>query len=474
MNQKLYTEMTADEQLHWMKQFTEFTNGRLERLLTIKGPWEKTDIDEMKAALKLIGAWPFAQDFVEKALHYGDYQARAGRLRMYFDRCKAEVGKTLTMKGSDGRTFALVKPTVPMRRRGRPTLAEVEARKHGLEVPKPQDAEMETQIMIARMMGIEVIVSNEAPREKNNAELAAERAKREAKEREMNPSLFDGGGNDTRNNDITSYRNNENPSAAAPTSMSEIYQDRIENDRLRLSDIKWLCSKELQDRIDMVRAQRTAFGDAAQAAKLLAERGAKQDEIADYAQKAEEAREAYESTYAAVDEELAVLHKRLTIDEPFIERFTKKFKGVDLAKIIYITRPYYEKMKSPELDLRIKTVIEQDSPEYAEKLRKEEAIKKEVTELVRYIKRTDKDASDDRVKTMAQRIERLRELKGDEFADSFLPILEKTKEDNAAWRSAKEDKKASKTKATAQRKQPRRDNGQKACRRNHEPLTINH
>jgi hypothetical protein len=446
MAQKLYTEMTADEQLQWMKGFTEFMNDRLDALVK-PHQWEQKDSDEMKVALNLIGAWPFATDFVEKALHYGDFEARAGRLRMYFERCKAEVSKTLTMKGSDGRTFALVKPTVPLRRRGRPSLAEVEARKHGLEVPKPQDAEMETQIMIARMMGIEVIVSDEAPREKNNAELAAERAKREAKEREMNPSLFNDNDNENDNKNQSSMVNGQ-------CSMDEIYTERIENDRLHLSSIKWLCSKELQDRIDMVRAQRTAFGDAAQTAKVLAERGGSQEEIAKYAQLAEEAREQFESTYAAVDEELAVLHKRLTIDEPFTEGFKKKFKGVDLAKITYITRPYYEKLKSPELDLRIKTIIEQDSPEYAERMRQEEAVKKEVAELVRYIKRTDKDASDERVKTMAQRIERLRELKGDEFADSFLPILEKTKEDNAAWRAEKDEKKASKKPASQTTKRP--------------------
>jgi hypothetical protein len=33
---------------------------------------------------------------------------------------------------------------------------------------------------------------------------------------------------------------------------------------------------------------------------------------------------------------------------------------------------------------------------------------------------------------MTKRIERLRELRGDEFADAFLPILEKTKRDNKA------------------------------------------
>lgn len=455
MTQKLYTEMTANEQLQWMKGFTDFLNGRLERLATRSGAWEQKDRDEMKAALNLIGAWPFAIDFVDKALRYGDFEARAGRLKMYFERCKAEVGKTLTMKGADGRSFALVKPTVPLRRRGRPSQAEVEARKQGVEVPKPKDPEMETQIMIAKMMGIEVIVSDDAPREKNNAELAAERARREAKEREMNPSLFDGNhdGSDTCNSEITSSRNNDVPAAAAaPASMDEIYTDRIENDRLHLSSIAWLCSKELQSRIALVRQQRTAFGDAAQTAKVLAERGGSQEEIAKYAQMAEDAREAFESTYAAVDEELAVLHKRLTIDKPFVEGFKLRFKGVDIAKITYITRPYYEKMKSPELDLRIKTIIEKDSPEYAEKMRKEEAEKKEVAELIRYIKRTDKDASDERVKTMAARIERLRELRGDEFAEAFLPILEKTKEDNKAWKAAKDDKKANSPKPASRRK----------------------
>lgn len=456
MTQKLYTEMTADEQLVWMKVFTDFMNGRLDRLVQPRSTWEQSDRDEMKVALNLIGAWPFATDFVDKAMRYGDFEARAGRLKMYFDRCKVEVGKTLTMKGSDGREFALVKHTVPLRRRGRPSLAEVEARKQGVEVKKPKDPEMETQILIARMMGIEVIVSDEVPREKNNAELAAERAQREAKEREMNPTLFDGSG-ESRNNEMSKSRNVENQTsaataAAAPTSMDEIYTDRIENDRLHLSSIAWLCSKELQGRIALVRQQRTAFGDAAQTAKVLAERGASQEEIAQYAKLAEEAREAFEATYAAVDDELAILHGRLTIDKPFIEGFKKRFKGVDLAKITHITRPYYEKMKSPELDSRIQTIIEQASPEYAEKMRKEEAEKKEVAELIRYIKRTDKDASDERVSTMAARIERLRELRGDEFADAYLPILEKTKEDNKAWRAAKEEKKASKPKATAKRK----------------------
>ena len=219
--------------------------------------------------------------------------------------------------------------------------------------------------------------------------------------------------------------------------MADIYTDRIFNDRLHLSDLAWLCSDELKSRIEQVRAQRTVFGSASERAKLLAEQGADPKTIAPYARQAEEAREAFESTYAAVDEALAIQYKRLSIDQPYIERFKARFKGVDLEKVLYITHPYYEKLKSPELDLRIRTLIEQDSPEYAARMKAEEEKKQELQALHRYIVRRDKDASDDRVKTMTQRIERIRELAGDETADSYLPILEKTKEENKAWRAAK-------------------------------------
>jgi hypothetical protein len=142
--------------------------------------------------------------------------------------------------------------------------------------------------------------------------------------------------------------------------------------------------------------------------------------------------EAYLATYAAVDEELAVLHKRLYLDVPFVDGFKKRFKGVDIEKIQYITRPYYEKVKkeSPEIDVRIRTIIEQENPEYAAKMKAEQEKKEELQQLHRYIMRTDKPASDERVKTMTERIERVRQLAGDEVANSYLPVLEKTKEEN--------------------------------------------
>ena len=449
---KLYNEMTPDEQLRYVTDFTSFIDKKLPALEQIGDAWEQSTIKDFETGLRLLNAFQFARDFVDKAVRYGDYSARVHRIRIYVEKIKNEIAKGLSLKGADGHTYALVAPSLPARRRGRPTKEEAAARLRGIDVPKPTDPEMEKQIVIARLMGIDVQVSNVAPREKNNAELAAERAARQAAYDQQNPSLFPAlrqaqGPSDSPSGAQTTVavlrqaRSTGSGQAQEPSGgqspMADIYTDRIFNDRLHLSDLAWLCSDDLKARIEQVRAQRTVFGSASERAKLLAEQGADPKTIAPYARQAEEAREAFESTYAAVDEALAVQYKRLSIDQPYIERFKARFKGVDLEKVLYITHPYYEKLKSPELDLRIRTLIEQDSPEYAARMKAEEEKKQELQALHRYIVRRDKDASDDRVKTMTQRIARIRELAGDETADSYLPILEKTKEENKAWRAAK-------------------------------------
>lgn len=456
---KLYNEMTPDEQLRYVTDFTSFIDKKLPALEHIGDAWEQSTIKDFETGLRLLNAFQFARDFVDKAVRYGDYSARVHRIRVYVDKIKNEIAKGLSLKGADGHTYALVAPSLPARRRGRPTKEEAAARLRGIDVPKPTDPEMEKQIIIARLMGIDVQVSNVAPREKNNAELAAERAARQAAYDQQNPSLFPetkeqpkqttvapttvpelvegpSGSPSGAQTTVAVLRQAQEPSGGQ-SPMADIYTDRIFNDRLHLSDLAWLCSDDLKARIEQVRAQRTVFGSASERAKLLAEQGADPKTIAPYARQAEEAREAFESTYAAVDEALAIQYKRLSIDQPYIERFKARFKGVDLEKVLYITHPYYEKLKSPELDLRIRTLIEQDSPEYAARMKAEEEKKQELQALHRYIVRRDKDASDDRVKTMTQRIARIRELAGDESADSYLPILEKTKEENKAWRAAK-------------------------------------
>lgn len=490
MTQKLYTEMSAEEQAAWVQDFAQVMEQHGERIaLLAKGKETATadDAGVVRQVFGLLAAWPFAQDFCEKAQRYGDYMARTSRLPVYIEKVKERLAEGLTMTDQDGNVVAYVNPSTPMRRRGRPTKEEVAARLRGETLTDngqvADDVEARKRRTIAAMLGLQVVVHGDAPREKNNAELKAERDAKKAEEEKMNPSLF---GNNAAAEPQPTEQGTHQPSSISPQTssvspcaqlMSDSYEMRMAQDKLHLNQLAWLLSPELAKRIATVQSLRVTAEAASERAKTLADIGQPATVIEPYSQQAKEATEAYLAIYAAVDEELAILHKRLYLDEPFKERFIKKHstasQKVNIESILHVTRPYYEKMKSPELDLRIRTIIEQENPEYAAKMKAEQEKKEELQALHRYIMRTDKPASDERVKTMTERIERVRQLAGDEVANSYLPVLEKTKEENAVLNKAKMEKKSAKKSDKAaikrgkndaaidssEREQARRDNG---------------
>ena len=429
---KHYQDMTPAEQAQWIDEFARVSNPI------------PTDASLVLQLFKLLCAWPFAERFADEGLKYGDYMARVNRLPVYIGKVRDALADGLVQTDANGKPIAVVAPGAPLRRRGRPTREEAAARLRGEVHVVPEDTpETRRRRAVAKLLGL-AIVNGEPVREKNNAELAAERAAKKAEEERIHPDLFakdDRGQDDRGQVPGSSQTSDKAPArdlspviqpAAEPTveqplrnpSMSEIYAERIDADRLHLNELAWMCSKDLQERIAKVRDQRTAFGDASQTAKVLAEHGGNPDEIAAWAKKAEEAMKAYEATYAAVDEELAIVFARLQQDEPYKEKFCKRFKGVDLVQIAHITRPYYDKLRSPEFDLRIRTMIEQDSPEYAAKMKAEEERKQEVTEILRYLKRKDKPNVAQRIKTMETRYNRLIELLGEDEAKVYRPIID--------------------------------------------------
>ena len=434
-NIKVFSAMTAEEQERWVSEFTEWMDkGR--RLAKLSSGWSRNDITDMEQGLRLLASWPFCEDYCEKTAHFADYDRRAYRLPLYIDKVVEELASGLTIQTIDGRKVVQVSPSVPLRRRGRPTKEEIAARLRGESlVVQGDDAEARRRRAIAKLLGMEVIVSGEAPREKNNAELKAEREARKAEEAKMNPSLF---GNNAAAEPQPTGQGAHQPSDISPQTsgvspcaqiMSDSYEARMAQDKLHLDQLAWMCSKPLQERIKLVQSQRTAAESASERAKTMADLGQPADAIAEYTQQAKVATEAYLQTYADIDTELAILHKRLYLDLPFVEQFKQRFKGVDIEKIQYITRPYYEKVKSPELDLRIKTIIEQENPEYAAKMKAEEEKKQEVSELLRYLKRKDKPNVKQRIETMEKRYQRLIELLGEDEAKVYRPIVDAAIED---------------------------------------------
>lgn len=479
--------MSPEEQLAWVTDFEALMSGGGDRIVTMarqrQPQWQADDAATVRRIVQALAAWPFAADFCDKAQRYGDYMARTGRLPVYVDKVKERLADGLTMTDQQGRVVAYVSPSTPMRRRGRPTKEEVAARLRGESLAAlgqtPDDAEARKRRLIARMMGLEVVVSGDAPREKNNAELAAERAARRAAYDRQNPSLFgsDTGGTvpaaakgkadsteglspsvspalqsgttaashtgdspSVTSADAGTSQQGQSPSAplVCPT-MSEIYNDRIANDRLRLADLAWLCSDGLRQRIPTVQALRVTAESASERAKTMADLGQPAKDIEPYAQQAKEATEAYLAIYAAVDEELAVLHKRLYLDTIYLENFKRRFKGVDIEKVLHITRPYYEKVRKddPAIDARVKLAIETDNPEYAAKLKAEEEKKQEIADILRYLKRKDKMATDVRLKSAKEvKFPRLVELIGEEEAKNYYPLITYIEEENAKLHAA--------------------------------------
>lgn len=418
-NIKKYSAMSAEEQERWVKEFAEWM-PKGQQLAKISSGWTKSNTIDMEQGLRLLASWPIAEEYCETAAHFGDYDRRAYRINVYIEKVVNQLADGLTIHSDNGRQVLQVSPSTPLRRRGRPTKEEIAARLRGEEL-KGNDAEVNKMKAIAQLLGVDIVVSGNAPREKNNAELKAERDARRAEEAKMNPTLFAPAKPEVQSVAMTSQ-----PTAASPCAqlMSDSYEMRMAQDKLHLDQLAWMCSKSLQERIKMIQSQRSTAESASERAKMLAEMGGKQKDIAEYAEQAKVATEAYLQTYADIDEELAILHKRLYLDLPFIEKFKQRFKGVDIEKIQYITRPYYEKVKSPELDIRIKAVIEQENPEYAAKMKAEEAKKKEVSELLRYLKRKDKPNVEQRINTMEKRYQRLIELLGEDEAKVYRPIVD--------------------------------------------------
>ena len=430
MNKKSYNEMTAAEQLRWVTEFSEFANRQMPVLMGLRGAWSPEHKRMMEAGLRLLTAFPFAQEYAETALRFGDYDRRTYRLPYYVDGIKKEISANVVVRDAEGNAFAYVPQMKQMqRRRGRPTREEA-YQWQAMMAAGQEDVETEKQQAIARLLGLEVI-TNPAGREKNNDEMRAEREAKAAREAKMNPGLFDERTATGKPDNLENPENPENPGrpkrqAATPSTIAAMSQAR-----LHLDQLSWLLSPDLKERVDNVRELRSTAASYAEQAKVMAERGDKPEVVEPVAQLAAKYTELYEQIYEDVDVELATVCYRLKNEEPFAQRFGKRFGVKDASAIIKELKPYLQKMP-PEFEVRVKTIIEQESPEYIAKVKAEKARKQEVDAILKYLRRKDKTATKKRVETSEKKFERLVQLMGEEQAETYRPLLIAIQEEYAA------------------------------------------
>ena len=255
---------------------------------------------------------------------------------------------------------------------------------------------------------IERLTPAPAPAKRGRPASPATIAKREAEEKQ--PKLFDS----------SNSSNSSNSSISSPPSAESA-------EKLVLSQLKWLMSAELAADVDNIRTLRATASAAAERAKAMSDMHAKPEAIAPIAQQAAQATDAYQAIYERVDRELATVWYRLKNDGEYLQRFRERWKKNDVKDVLKLLHPYWQKLQDDKaFEASVKLLIQQESPEFVAKQKADAEKKKEVQDILRYLKRKDKQHSPD---TAREKFKRLEQLLGKKDAADYKPLLDKIIED---------------------------------------------
>lgn len=449
--EKLYKDMTTTEQLHWLTDFSAFAQDKLARLELVGDTWEQTSIKDIEEGMMLINAFAYARDFVKASLCFQDYSRRIDRLRYYVERIKKDIAKGMTVRGANGETYAYI-PALQgqSRRRGRPTREERLARAMGKDTDAAvENEQIEKEKKIAALLGMEIVTA-EPKREKNNDELAAERAEKEAKAQAAQQSLFADmqeqvaeaqSTAEMTQDDVADIQQDvadikQRVAQLEATAERSAQSPTLSSQMPRLSELKWLLPTELAAEVDNIRAYRATAAASAEKAKTMAEMGAKPDDVKPYSEEAAAMTDRYEKVYEDVDRELAIVYVRLREDEHYTAQFIAKHNIKDTTDIVAALKPYFNKQDKDFVN-RVRKIIDEENPETVARREVEKQTKERVDAIVKYVMRKDKKPSAQRVATLEKRIDELEQLRGKEFADIYRPILDKTREEVTAQASSK-------------------------------------
>lgn len=399
---KDYKEMTVEEQLAWITDFSTFDKEKLPTLCALGDAWEACHIKMFEEGLRLFRAFAVCRDFVDKSLMYRDYSRRLDRMKFYIDKIKKELGAGTVIQTKNGEHLAYV-PSLQLssRRRGRPTKAEAEAAgatDNGLEEEKAKAIAALTGSVVVTRTAVQATDAPSAKKEENRKE----------EDKPAQPDLF----------------------AQAISASQGV-------GRLHIDQIAWLLSPSLQAETKNIQAYRGLAAKESEQAKELAERGVNASIIEPHSQAASENVAKYKAIYADIDRELGTLYLALDMDENYGNyKVQMEKKGSTLTALKDVLRSYYEKMKQEEgwEDKTRKALSEKAAPEPAKENAEEDkpvidpAVKSARLHSIRtYMLRNDVKLTQARIERMKKNIEEVEALGED--ASEFKVILAKAESD---------------------------------------------
>lgn len=317
MELKDYKIMTPEEQMAWLTDFAHWSNEKLPVLCALGNAWETAHVKSMEEGLKLISAFSYCRDFVEKSLLFRDFARRVDRIRFYVEKIKAEVAAGQAVKAESGQTLAYV-PPVQTRRRGRPTREEAAQMAKERQADEMQKQQQEA---VAKLNGQQPKASDSAAPVQGN--------------------LFESG-------EVTESKTAPEKTQPVSNLAAAIAVTQGEG-RLHLDQLAWLMSDGLKLRIKEVAGLRAVAAKEAEQAKSLAENGVPQAIIEPHSRAAVEAKDKYLAIYAEVDQELGNLYGLLSIGGEFMPKYEQmcSSRGISVEQLKAILKPYWEKIGKP-------------------------------------------------------------------------------------------------------------------------------
>lgn len=362
--------MSPREQLEWLTDFNQWADSKLPFLCSLGESWESNSIKSMEEGLKLIDAFSFCRDFVEKTLLFRDFSRRIARMKYYVAKIRQEIDSGRYIKGTNGETLAFVPQE--KRKRGRPTLAESNRRK---------------------------------------------------REREKQEDLFGGSGDTSEVNAETDARESDNESGGLAAAIDLALGSGT---RLHFDQLEWLMSDPLRQRIKGVSSMRATAAKESNQAKELALQGASSELIAPHASEAVVQTNAYKQIYKEVDQEFGKLYAALFGNNPSSSAIYEYGRlcerhGIQFSVLRKILKPYWEKIGSPaSVENEPEVSVEEDAEKKAERQARLHRIRT-------YFMRKDVNVTQNRVDNMRNLIEEVRSygLPTEEYE----VILQKTMEE---------------------------------------------
>ena len=402
ISNRLFDQMSADEQTAHLSQISEYVNVVLPKLIAAGRAISGEQITQFQQGLHLLACFPQYKIYAIRtlAVHH-DYHLHIATMAHQFSLLQRRISERYTVRTGDGQHVVVVPQTQSLRR-GRPTQQESEQRR------RDEQAAARAEV-VSRITGAAISTTEAAPLQERSSDTSR-------RQHDNEPDLFASAINDEINTPDSSL-------LPLPSS---------------LKDFIPLLPDQLASRVRSLRDLRASMAHEAETAKLLFEQGEEPAAIQPHTSQAKEYQSQILSLYSDIDGYLAWLYVMLTEVNKDWDGLADKYQkasGECFEKLTARLKPYLVKVLGDDkekADAMFQQILADCQEEEAQRVaaqQRDPEREKEMHKMDAYIRRKDVKPSAKRLETMRQYRTRLADMGADADSlaayDVFIAAVEK-------------------------------------------------